>query len=70
MSLKLSLILFRLRYGIKDNHNNFIRVNRQACTDIGMSNDKIEGHSAEELFPSFAQQFFRDDLEVLNARKT
>jgi PAS domain S-box-containing protein len=53
----------------KDNHNNFIRVNRQVCTDIGMTNDKIEGHSAEELFPSFAQQFFKDDLEVLNTRK-
>src|SRR5664280_682976 len=53
----------------KDTHNNFIRVNRQACTDIGMTNDKIEGHSAEELFPSFAQQYFKDDLEVLNTRK-
>ena len=53
----------------KDTHNNFIRVNRQVCNDFGMSNDKIEGHSAEELFPSFAQQYFKDDLEVLNTRK-
>jgi PAS domain S-box-containing protein len=53
----------------KDNHNNFIRVNRQACTDIGITYDKIEGHSAEELFPSFAQQYFEDDLKVLNTRK-
>ncbi|MFA6026493.1 MAG: PAS domain S-box protein, partial [Ignavibacteriaceae bacterium] len=53
----------------KDTHNNFIRVNRQVCTDIGMTNDKIEGHSAEELFPSFAQQYFKDDLEVFNTRK-
>jgi PAS domain S-box-containing protein len=52
----------------KDTHNNFIRVNRQACTDIGMINDKIEGHSAEELFPSFAQKYFNDDLEVFNTR--
>ena len=53
----------------KDTHNSFIRVNRQVCTDLGMTNDKIEGHSAEELFPSFAQQYFKDDLEVLNTRK-
>ncbi len=53
----------------KDAHNNFIRVNHQACIDIGLTNDKIEGHSADELFPSFAQQYFIDDLEVINARK-
>jgi len=53
----------------KDTHNNFIHVNHQACIDIGMTIDKIEGHSAEELFPSFAQQYFMDDLEVINAGK-
>jgi len=53
----------------KDTHNNFIHVNRQACTDIGMTQDEIEGYSAEEIFPSFAQQYFKDDLEVFNARK-
>jgi PAS domain S-box-containing protein len=53
----------------KDTHNNFIRVNSRVCTDIGMTNNKIEGHSAKELFPLFADQYFKDDLEVLNARK-
>ncbi len=53
----------------KDTHNKFIRVNRQGCTDIGMTNDIIEGHNAEEIFPSFAQQYFKDDLEVVNTRK-
>lgn len=53
----------------KDTQNNFIRVNRQVCSDLGMTNEIIEGHSAEELFPSFAQQYFKDDLEVFNARK-
>ena len=53
----------------KDTHNNFIRVNQQVCKDIGLSNDQIEGRSAEELFPSFAQQYFKDDLEVFNSRK-
>ncbi len=50
----------------KDTKNNFIRVNHKACTDIGMTNDQIEGHSAEELFPSFAQNYFANDLEVFN----
>jgi PAS domain S-box-containing protein len=53
----------------KDTHNNFIRVNRQVTSDLGMPLDKIEGHSAEELFPAFAEQYFKDDLEVLIARK-
>ncbi|MDR3666814.1 MAG: PAS domain S-box protein [Ignavibacteriaceae bacterium] len=53
----------------KDTHNNFIRVNSQVCNDIGMTNYKIEGHSAEELFPLFADQYFKDDLEVFNTRK-
>ncbi|MBA4410921.1 MAG: hypothetical protein C0397_16040 [Odoribacter sp.] len=53
----------------KDTHNNFIRVNQQVCKDIGMTNDQIEGRSAEELFPSFAQQYFKDDLEVFYTRK-
>lgn len=53
----------------KDTQNNFICVNRQVCSDLGMTNEKIEGHSAEELFPSFAQQYFKDDLEVFNSRK-
>jgi PAS domain S-box-containing protein len=53
----------------KDTRNNFIRVNRQGCADIGMTSDQIEGHSAEELFPSFAVQYFKDDLEVINTGK-
>jgi len=51
----------------KDTHNNIIRVNQQVCTDIGLTNNEIEGHSIEELFPSFAKQFFEDDLEVIHS---
>ncbi|GEM_PF-1541393 len=53
----------------KDTQNNFIRVNRQVCNDLGMTYDQIEGHSAEELFPAFAGQYYKDDHEVLNSRK-
>ncbi len=53
----------------KDTHNFHIRVNRKVCNDLGMTKEQIEGHSAEELFPSFAEQYFKDDLEVINTGK-
>ena len=51
----------------KDTHNSFIRVNRQVCTDLGLTENEITGHAAEEIFPSFAQKYFDDDLEVFNS---
>src|SRR5665648_58494 len=51
----------------KDTHNSFIRVNRQVCNDIGLTENEITGHAAEEIFPSFAQKYFDDDLEVFNS---
>jgi len=51
----------------KDTHNRFIRVNRQVCTDLGLTENEITDHSAEEIFPSFAQKYFDDDLEVFNS---
>src|SRR5665647_1986018 len=51
----------------KDTHNSFIRVNRQVCTDLGLTENEITGHAAEEIFPSFAQKYFNDDLEVFNS---
>ena len=48
----------------KDTNNGFIRVNRQVCLDLGMTNEQIEGHTADELFPEFAKQYFEDDSEV------
>lgn len=48
----------------KDRMNGFIRVNEKVCADTGFSHQQIEGHSAEELFPAFARQYFEDDKEV------
>jgi PAS domain S-box-containing protein len=53
----------------KDVHNNFIKVNRQVCEDIGLTNDEVENRPAEELFPAFAKQYYEDDLEVINSGK-
>jgi len=49
---------------IKDTGNRFLRVNRQVCRDLGMAPEAIEGHSAEELFPSMARAYYADDLDV------
>ena len=51
----------------KDTHNSFIRVNRQVCTDLGLTENEITGHAAEEIFPSFAEKYLDDDLEVFNS---
>ena len=49
---------------IKDTGNRFLRVNRQVCRDLGLSPERIIGHSAEELFPEAAAAYFADDREV------
>jgi hypothetical protein len=49
----------------KDTHNRFLRVNRQVCRDLDVALEAIEGHTAEELFPAFAQGYFQDDLAVI-----
>ena len=51
----------------KDLHNRFLRVNRATCLFMGLEAGEIEGHSAEELFPSFAEQYYRDDQQVIRS---
>ncbi len=53
----------------KDTMNGFIRVNEKACADTGFSHQQIEGHTAEEVFPAFARQYFEDDKEVFASGK-
>lgn len=53
----------------KDTMNGFIRVNEKVCADTGFSHQQIEGHTAEELFPAFARQYFEDDKEVFVSGK-
>lgn len=48
----------------KDTQNRFLRVNDKVCRDLGMDRTQIEGRSAEEVFPEYAAQFFKDDQEV------
>ena len=51
----------------KDTKNHFIRVNQQVEKALGFPVHVFPGHSAEELFPAYAKQYYRDDLEVINS---
>ncbi len=51
----------------KDRHNRFIRVNRAVADFMGLPPEQIEDHSAEDIFPDFAEKYFRDDLEVIES---
>lgn len=53
----------------KDTQNNIIRVNRQVCSDIGLTGEELEGHNTKDLFPEFADQYYADDLEVIRSGK-
>ena len=51
----------------KDTHNRFLRVNDKVCQDLGLARAQIEGHTAEDLFPEFAEGYFKDDQEVITS---
>ncbi len=53
----------------KDTENRCLRVNKQVCEDLGLKKDEIEDHTAEELFPEYAEAYLKDDLEVIESRK-
>jgi PAS domain S-box-containing protein len=51
----------------KDTRNNFIRVNPAGARTFGVPVEEIEGKSANDLFPDNAENYYRDDLEVINS---
>jgi PAS domain S-box-containing protein len=51
----------------KDTKNNFVRVNPAGARAFGLPQDEIEGKSAVELFADMAEQYYRDDLEVIRS---
>lgn len=53
----------------KDTGNNFIRVNKAAADLVGLRAEDINGKSAEELFPTDADKYYTDDLEVIDSGK-
>jgi PAS domain S-box-containing protein len=53
----------------KDTKNNFVRVNPAAARAFGMAVNEVEGKSTYDLFPDFAETYYKDDLEVINSGK-
>ncbi|MCD6248923.1 MAG: PAS domain S-box protein [candidate division Zixibacteria bacterium] len=51
----------------KDRDNRFIRVNKSMTDVTGLSREQIEGKTVFELFPENAEQYWQDDLEVINS---
>ena len=54
----------------KDKENRFIRVNRALAEATGMTIEDMEGESLFQLYPDLAEDYWRDDMEVMSAGKT
>jgi two-component system sensor histidine kinase/response regulator len=51
----------------KDCHNTVLKVNRAVAEMLGTPASEIEGRNCADLYPSEADMFFADDLEVINS---
>lgn len=47
----------------------FLRANRRAAESLGLRVEDVEGKSTFELYPAEAEQYHRDDLEVMTTEK-
>lgn len=50
----------------KDTKNNFVKVNPAAAHVFGLKVEDIEGRNFADLFPGTSDQYYSDDLEVIN----
>jgi PAS domain S-box-containing protein len=51
----------------KDKNNRILRVNKFRAELIGLPASEIEGRTVFELSPRFADQYFREDLEIIRS---
>jgi PAS domain S-box-containing protein len=51
----------------KNDQNEIIRANRLAAESINPTPEQLEGRSTYDLYPDEAEQYYRDDLEVLRS---
>jgi PAS domain S-box-containing protein len=49
----------------KDTHNRIVRTNRRAAESINKTVAEVEGQSTSALYPEEAEQYYRDDLQVI-----
>ncbi|MBX9674207.1 MAG: PAS domain S-box protein [Candidatus Obscuribacterales bacterium] len=50
----------------KDRRNRVIRVNQAVIDALGISNEKLVGMDLADIFPMQAEEYYRDDLEVMS----
>jgi PAS domain S-box-containing protein len=53
----------------KDCKNNIIRVTESVAKATGMTREAIEGRPSKEIYPDMADQYWEDDMEVINSGK-
>jgi PAS domain S-box-containing protein len=53
----------------KDDKNNILRVNKLAADSIGLKPDEIEGKHTKEFYPEHFEQYYADDMEVIESGK-
>jgi PAS domain S-box-containing protein len=53
----------------KDTKNNFVRINPAAAQAFGRSIEEIKGKNASTLFPTLAEKYYLDDLDVIRSGK-
>ncbi|MDD4126905.1 MAG: MASE3 domain-containing protein [Methanomicrobium sp.] len=53
----------------KDTDNNIIRINPKAAETTGLSVKEIGGKNTRDLFPSYAEKYYNDDLKVIRSKK-
>jgi PAS domain S-box-containing protein len=51
----------------KDTRNNILRVTESVAQATGMPRDQIEGRPSVEIYPDMAEQYYADDLEVIES---
>ncbi|MEM9443959.1 MAG: PAS domain S-box protein [Verrucomicrobiota bacterium] len=51
----------------KDAENNIIRLNMPAAEAMGLTVEEVEGKNAREFFPTVAEDYHKDDLEVIES---
>ncbi len=51
----------------KDKNNILLRVNKALCDALEMPAEEIEGRPLSDLFPDRSEQYWKDDLEVIES---
>ena len=53
----------------KDTSNRILRANQAAAMPTGLTTDEVEGKTTAELYGELAEEYYQDDLEVINSRQ-